>query len=232
MPRGAGATRRASAVRTAAPHCVRRRGPVWMREPDPRPSCSSVSTYSLSVATCQSASRAMVRPTARVSRTAVSRSTTPSSTSRDSRSIASRSAAGEGDRAARVGEAQRAPQPAGPGPLGVVVADEFGDREARRLAEDLPLEVLAVGTAWPAGRRLLAVRGPSPAVRLRTSERRAVVVGAVVVAEQQVGDLQLHGLDVRHVVQRSIGPLRSRLRSPACRSRGCGRAGRARRRRR
>ena len=82
--------------------------PVRSREPVPRPASSSPSTYSLSVETCQSASRAIVCPTARVSRTAVSKSSVPDARPGAISSIASRSDCGERRRVAQ-GRGTRAP---------------------------------------------------------------------------------------------------------------------------
>ena len=168
-PRGGAARHRASAARTAARPLRRRRARSGAATRTRGPRCSSVSTYSLSVATCQSASRAIVRPTARVSRTAVSRSTTPDVDQLDSsRSIASRSAAGEGDRTRRRRGSQ-APARAAGRVRGRSSSSptSSADGQARLLAEDLALEILA-GRVAVAADRVGVCR--SPAVRLRTSE--------------------------------------------------------------
>ena len=142
------------------------------------------------MATCQSASRAIVGPTARVSRTAVSKSIAPTLTAPTSVLSATRSASVNAAAVAGVGEAERPPQPAG---------------------------LLAAVTPAASATSSLVSAGVSPRIACSSCSRAGSGSGSVIelaypsvgsgpVAgpaglEEQVADLQMDLLDVRDVVQ-------------------------------
>ena len=114
-----------------------------MRLPVASSPASSCSTTSTSVATSQSASRAIVWPTARVRLTAVSKSSRPGPD--QAGHLPERVDVGLGERPlpAVLGEAEGAPEPAGllhrhPGRLG-----DLARVVRRRVAQDRALELLA-----------------------------------------------------------------------------------------
>ena len=91
----------------------------------------------------------MVWPTARVRLTARSKSISPESTSPISVDSACDVGAGEGDRGAVLGEAERPPEPARLLEVDAGLGGDLDRGEDRRLAEDVLLEVLA---GRPSGR--------------------------------------------------------------------------------
>ena len=197
-PPGAGARRRRSSCSKGTPTCSASRSALPIRLPVASSPASSCSTRADSVATCQSASLAIVWPTARVSRTAVSKSIAPVVDGADQRAQRDQVGLGEGRRVAGVGEAERPPQPTG---LLDGDAGRVGERlagQGRVLAQDRALQVLA---GERQGQRSVIeaafLLGPV----------RAVDVRAVGVAEQQVADLQVHLLDVRDVGKPDLASL-------------------------